>query len=262
MNPSRIVLIDDEINIREGLRRIIDRSPSFQVVADFPDGGEALEWLERNTTDIVLSDIRMPGIDGIEVCSTITNKWPQIKVILLTGHAEFNYAYSAIKAGVLDYILKPCDPKMIIETLERAAKAAVVAAAKVNADDTAGESTSGATYSIQSTNPWILTAVQYIEANYEKELSVPDIASRVHLSSSYFSTVFKEETGHSLSHFIHLVRIERSKYLLSDLQYKSYEVAELVGYKTFRHFNEIFKMIVGQTPSEYRRTLGPRVATS
>ncbi|MEC0227678.1 response regulator [Paenibacillus alba] len=264
MSPSRIVLIDDEINIREGLRRIIERSPSFQVMADFPDGGEALEWLERNTTDIVLSDIRMPGIDGIEVCSTITRRWPHIKVILLTGHAEFNYAYSAIKAGVLDYILKPCDPAIIIETLERASEAAATAAASVNsnAEGVAGKSSRSATYDIQSTNPWILTAVQYVEANYEKELSVPDIACQVHLSSSYFSTIFKEETGHSLSHFIHLVRIERSKYLLSDLQYKSYEVAELVGYKTFRHFNEIFKMIVGQTPSEYRRTLGNRVATS
>ncbi|MGO4695675.1 response regulator [Paenibacillus sp. 2TAB26] len=257
MNVARVVLIDDEINIRQGLRRIIDRSPLFRIVADFPDGSEALEWLNANSTDIVLSDIRMPGMDGIAVCGEITSKWPHVKVILLTGHAEFDYAYSAIKAGVMDYILKPCDPVIIIETLTRASKAIDnVSAAGSSAEVGAGGEVHSAKYGIQSTNPWVMSAVQFVEANYEKELTVRDIASRVHLSSSYFSTLFKEETGHSLSHLIHIVRIERSKGLLAELHYKSYEVAELVGYKTFRHFNEIFKTMVGQTPSEYRRTLG------
>ncbi|WP_339314268.1 response regulator [Paenibacillus sp. FSL R10-2734] len=259
MNTVKIVLIDDEINIREGLRRIINRAPAFQVVADFSDGREALTWLEGNRTDIVLSDIRMPEMDGIELCKIISRKWSQIKVILLTGHAEFNYAHAAIKAGVVDYILKPCAPAIILETLHRAAKTVAIPTEAIHTLQTDGENGDNArnfTLGIQTDNPWIRTALSYVATNYDKDLSVRDIADHVHLSTSYFSTLFKEETGHNVSHFIHIVRIERSKVLLTNLQYKSYEVAGQVGYKTFRHFNEIFKLITGQTPSEYRRSIG------
>lgn len=262
---TRIILVDDEINIREGLRRIINRSPSFEVLADFSDGKEALEWLTTNATDIVLSDIRMPEMDGIALSQEISIRWPHTQVILLTGHAEFNYAHAAIKAGVVDYILKPCDPAIILETLRKAARSAPIPPSKPdavqavhpvnNSDAKQDEDLWRAQYGIETRNPSIRAALQYVLSNYEQELTVRDVASYVHLSTSYFSTLFKEETAHNLSHFIHLVRIEQSKQLLANLQYKSYEVAELVGYKTFRHFNEIFKLMTGHTPSEYRRSI-------
>lgn len=242
IGKNRVLVVDDEFHILEGMKRIINRSETFEVAATFLDGKEALDWLNKNSIDIILSDIRMPEMDGLELSSKISKIWPQTKIILLTGHAEFDYAQQALRMGVLDYILKPCSSEKILETLER-----------VSNNSCSNVDRSYSYINVNHDNPWVNAATKYIQEHYNKELSVEQIAKHVYLSPSYFSTLFKETTGYTVNNFVHLLRIEKSKQLLTSLEYKGYEIANVVGYKTFRHFNEVFKKFVGQTPSEYRR---------
>lgn len=240
---AKVVIVDDEYHILSGITRMINKTRNFEVSSSFQKGKEALGWISHNSVDFLISDIRMPELDGLQLSSKVAKLWPQIKIILLTGYADFDYVQQALKLGVFDYILKPCSSQEILNTLERAS------------NNSLGELELSLNINVDTDNPWISTSLKYIVEHYNKDLSVEQIANHVYLSPSYFSTLFKESTGYTVNQCIHLVRIEKGKQLLASLEYKGYEIANIVGYKTFRHFNEVFKKFVGTTPSDYRKHL-------
>lgn len=241
---TRVMIIDDEKNIREGLKFCISREPDFEVAGTFPDGAEALAWLNDHEVDIILSDIRMPAMDGLTFCHLIAEKWPHILIIFLTGYAEFSYAQDALRMGVFDFLLKPCKPPAIVESLQRART-------RILKEHPANEENESL---LDVDNHLIRKAISYIHEHYNEDLSVHKIAGSVHLSTSYFCSLFKEETGINVNRYINQYRIRMSKKLLHQVELKGFEVANRVGYKNFRHFNEMFKKIVGTTPQEYRKT--------
>lgn len=106
----RLVVSDDEFNIRQGLTRYIDWAQlGFQVVAQFEDGKEVIEYVEKNSVDVVLTDVMMFQVSGLEVAEWIARHRPAVKVIILSGYKEFDYVRQALIANVYDYILKPVD---------------------------------------------------------------------------------------------------------------------------------------------------------
>lgn len=101
----------------------------------------------------------------------------------------------------------------------------------------------------------IIEAKRYIEKNYFLNISLKDVAEAVHLNSSYFSHCFKLEAGINFVDYLNRLRIEKSKQIMKETRTKTYEVAELVGYRSTQHFGKMFRSITGITPSEYRETL-------
>lgn len=119
---NKILIVEDEWFTRDSLVHAIDwKSAGFEVAADAEDGREALEMIRLQAPDIVISDIKMDGMDGIELCRHINRDYPDIRVILVTGHSEFEYAQQALKLGVKDFVLKPTDPAELLGTVERIA---------------------------------------------------------------------------------------------------------------------------------------------
>lgn len=104
-----ILIVDDEPIVRNGLQSFDWETYGFACVGACGNGREALAWLSRNAADVVLTDIKMPGIDGVELSGLIRERYPDMLVILLTGYNEFAYAQQAIKTGVFDYLLKPAE---------------------------------------------------------------------------------------------------------------------------------------------------------
>lgn len=103
-----ILIVDDDIHVGPGLSRLLSLSDyDGRVVGTPSSAGEALEIIKQMHVDVVISDISMPGVDGIELCRTLYERYPSIQVILLSGHSEFEYARSALRYKVNDYILKP-----------------------------------------------------------------------------------------------------------------------------------------------------------
>lgn len=116
----KLLVVDDEIWIRERISKEIPwESVQAEVVGTAEDGQEALEMAEELEPDIIITDIRMPGFDGIELLRELRKKSLDIKVILLSGYNDFSYAKEAIKYGAFDYVLKPAEDQELLNVVNR-----------------------------------------------------------------------------------------------------------------------------------------------
>lgn len=106
--PYKVVLVEDEIVTREGIRDNVDwKANGFEFCGEAPDGEMALPLLETTKPDLLLTDIKMPFMDGLQLSRIVRERMPSVKIIIISGHDEFEYAQEAIKIGVTEYILKP-----------------------------------------------------------------------------------------------------------------------------------------------------------
>jgi two-component system response regulator YesN len=113
-----MLIVDDEPLIRKGLRKLVEsNSLNWEIVGEAGNGQEAIGKLDDHTPDLVLTDIRMPGMDGIRLAEYIHRHRPDTTVIILTGHRDFEYAQAALRFGVKDFLLKPCPEKEVCRIL-------------------------------------------------------------------------------------------------------------------------------------------------
>ena len=104
----KIVIVEDEIRIREGLMKLLERiDQNYQVVGEAENGKAGLELILESKPDLVITDVQMPIMDGLEMLRCLQEKQPLPKVIILSAYSEFSYAQQAIKLGVSEYLIKP-----------------------------------------------------------------------------------------------------------------------------------------------------------
>jgi two-component system, response regulator YesN len=121
----RAVIVDDEPQARRYLRALVERHcPDFAVVAEAEGGEEALELAGRLVPDVVITDVRMPGMDGLELAFRLRSELPSTSVVVVSGYEEFEYARTALKAGVVDYLLKPVKAEQLKAVLGEVASRA------------------------------------------------------------------------------------------------------------------------------------------
>ncbi len=265
----KILIADDEPLIRKGIRTIIQRADKgWTVIAEAEDGYIAIEKAKQELPDIVITDVKMPGMDGIELAKRFKKLSSDIAVIIISGYAEFNLARNALQQGVEDYLLKPTKPEELIALLTKVQN-------KLEADrdrkrqehdlfeeikrlktlckaESAPDLTDGG-YDHKNIRKVVKMAIDYIEQNYNDTLSLQNLAKAVYMNPSYFSSLFKQQTGYGFSDYLVQVRVEHAKQLLIDQpNLKSYEIANQIGYKDAKYFTQIFKKLTGYTPMEYR----------
>ena len=120
MSLYRIMLVDDEEEVRKAMIRKMDwEGLGFTVVGDAENGQDALEKLEQLEPDVVMTDIRMPYMDGLALTAYIREKYPSVRVLIFSGYDDFEYAQQAIKLNVTEYILKPVNGQELAEILNR-----------------------------------------------------------------------------------------------------------------------------------------------
>jgi DNA-binding NarL/FixJ family response regulator len=105
-NPIQILLVDDQRLMREGLRTLLELEPDLVIVGEAENGAAGLTLAEQLHPDVILMDIRMPGMDGVEATRRLREHWPQIKVIILTTFDDDEYVFEGLRAGALGYLLK------------------------------------------------------------------------------------------------------------------------------------------------------------
>ncbi|MEA3337205.1 MAG: response regulator [Chloroflexota bacterium] len=119
---KRVFLVEDEIVTREGIRDNVDwASTGFEFCGEAPDGEMALPLIEATQPDVIITDIRMPFMDGLQLCKMVRRRMPEAKIIILSGHDEFEYAQEAVKLGVAEYLLKPVGVQVLQDTLKKVA---------------------------------------------------------------------------------------------------------------------------------------------
>jgi two-component system response regulator YesN len=268
-SPINLLIVEDERLTLLGLQRGIDWAGlGVKQVFAAEDGERALEICGEHLVRIVITDIRMPGIDGLELGQRLQCLYGPIKIIYLTAHADFQYVQRALRLGAEDYLLKPVNIEKLCtrvrdairelrtegqggsrpaETLGPGQNLPGVAAhdKMFYGDPVIKNSHDGFTLSI-------LTAVDHIQLNYAKPLEIQSMAALTGLTDNYFSQKFKQETGASFSHYVNCVRVNQAKQMLAHTTYKFYEISALVGYSDYRYFSTVFKKLTGLTLSEYR----------
>lgn len=115
---TKIVLIDDHVLFREGIRRILDFENDFEVVAEGSDGENAMSLVDTYHPDIVLMDINMEHMDGVEATRQVVEKYPQLKIIILSIHDDENYVTHALKSGAQGYLLKDMDSESLVSAIK------------------------------------------------------------------------------------------------------------------------------------------------
>ena len=119
----RILLVDDEILVRDAIKENIDwEGIGCQLVGDCENGQQAAEFVKEHPVDIVLTDILMPYMDGMELSHFLHDNYPDIVIVIFSGFGEFEYAKEAMKNGVKYYLLKPCNELQIIDCIEQCKK--------------------------------------------------------------------------------------------------------------------------------------------
>jgi len=118
MTRQRIMIVDDHEVVRLGLRSLLDRHPDFEVVAEAANGKDALEKMSSYQPTVVVLDIRMPGMNGVETCQKLIEQYPDTKVIMLTSYAEDDLLFAAIRAGAVGYVLKQIGSDDLVRAIE------------------------------------------------------------------------------------------------------------------------------------------------
>lgn len=243
MKFIKLMIVDDERQIRLGLSEGIPwQNHGIDQIFVAENGQTALELFERERPGVVITDIKMPGMDGLELTRRIKALEPDTLVILLTGFADFEYARSGIRAGVYEYMLKPVNIEELIACVRRG----IVESESDEAEPQ--DELDTAAYS-----PWVRSAIEYIHQRYAYDITLERVAEHVNKTPNYFSGVFKKETGVSFSQFLNRYRIKKAMELLSDVSMHVYEVGEHVGYRAYDHFVRKFVGHTGETPTAYRK---------
>lgn len=240
----KVLIVDDEAVVRRGIVLGIDWAARGCVLAgEASNGEEGLAAVERYSPSLIITDVRMPRMDGIEMLSRLRERGNRARVILLTAHSDFAYAQSAVKLGADDYLLKPFRNEELIAAIDKVRRKERELATPAAALPLAKGDKS----------KYVLQALQYISLHYaDEDISITAIAQHLQVSEGHLSHVFKKETGYTVINYLTQYRIHRAMELLRDCRRKVYEVAGEVGYRDVTYFGSTFKKLVGVSPSEYQ----------
>lgn len=235
----RLIIADDEVIEIEYLKKLfLKHQDEFQIIGTATNGEELIHIFEKNKVDAIILDICMPGKSGLAVAEYFKKREPNVSIILNTAFAEFEFARKAIEYHLDAYLLKPASEETIMETLRKCLKK---------------KNDSG---NYVSENRPLYSIARYIDSHYQEELTLKELAKIANFSPSYFSKMFHQEFGCTLSHYIHKKRIENAKLLLVQTEWRIQEIAKSCGFINVSHFNRVFKNLVGKSPVDYKRENG------
>lgn len=239
-----IVIIDDEPKIRKGMQNLFDQQDGWHTVA-FASAREALVHLHNQEVDVVITDIKMPGMTGLDLVEKLREVNQEVPVIILSGYSRFDYAQRAIDLGVRKYLTKPTAADEMLSLLNGIDE-------ELRERRRAMQTKHFPVLAKPVSNLLILRALEFIEDNYASKLSLKDVADALYISPNYLSELFKRITDMTFSDYLLDLRMEKSKVYLADISHKIGDVAELVGFSNARYFSSAFRKKYHITPMDYR----------
>ncbi|MCR5763863.1 MAG: helix-turn-helix domain-containing protein [Treponema sp.] len=264
----RVLVIEDEPIVR---RDLVLTTPWEELgcvcIGGAEDSKQALELIKEQKPEIIITDIRMPGLSGLDLIEIVAEMCAVsedgyfCECIILSGYSDFEYARQAMRSGVQEYLVKPVDDEELANAIRRAKQRIETH----KNDDTLKRKLSDSTESMlmlfkeyqlgerKSPNArYVEQAIELIASSYIGGITIESAAEKMSISASYLSRIFKQETGYTFVDYLTYYRIKRATELLRSPATKIYEVADLVGYTDARYFSQIFRKLTGVTPKEFR----------
>ncbi|MET3548648.1 MULTISPECIES: response regulator [Paenibacillus] len=234
-----VLVVDDEHVQREGIKDLISeyRFPFHVLEAD--NGRAAETILNRHPIDILITDVKMPLMSGLELGRLAKKTQDNLKIVICSGYDEFEYAKTAIKLGVVNYLLKPLVTEEFLEVMEEI----------THIRPHAGEP------EVESEESKVIRQVkEFVKDHFQRDLSLTEVANEVYLSPGYLSILFKKETGMNFSKYLTDLRLRKAGHLLLNSNMKINDIAAFVGIDNTSYFCRLFKTNYGVSPLQYRES--------
>ena len=217
-----------------------------EVAATAEDAATGAETIRKIQPDILFTDIRMPGQDGLTMLAGLRSEFPDMQVTVLTGYRDFSYAQEAIRLGVTRFLLKPSKMGEIDEALS--AMTEHLKKKRPDAEEESQENNRAGSFLVKQ-------AVAYMEAHYAEKLTLQEVADACYVSQWHLSKLLNRFTEQSFYDILNSQRVEAAKKLLADPSLRIGDIGEMVGYADPAHFARIFKKTTGMSANEYRNSL-------
>lgn len=229
----RVMIVDDEQAICDGLTGIVSRNLAPEdVVIPLYDSIEALERMKDEPIDLLITDISMPEMDGLELTRRAREMDLVNHIIIVTGFNEFEYAREALRQRADEYLLKPIDKEELITNLRKVS-----------------ESLRGEDISFDSLTDLVMGQIDKTPLN---ELYLEKLGEKLSLSGGYISRLVKDKTGEGFLEYVTKLRMDESLKLLADPRLSIEAISKRVGFSSPRQFYRQFKRFFGSTPTQYR----------
>lgn len=248
-----VLIVEDELKVCQGLAVLVDwEMRGFKVAGFCRDGLSAQRQLQLDQYDLVVCDLHIPGMDGLDLIHWMRLAHMETQVIVITAFAEFEYARRAIDDGIVAYLLKPVNEALLEDALRRTKekldemgriappRPAERPAPRAQSRDVVGE------------------AVVEIHNSFGRDLTTETLARSLYISVSKLNQLFRDKFDMSVKEYINDVRMERAKFLLERTDKRIYEIASEVGFQDIDYFAQVFKKKMGCSPTQYRRDFQDR----
>ena len=265
----KAVIIDDEPIIVRGLSRMIPwEKYSCEVCGTAEDGRKGLEVIRRELPDIVITDIYMPQMDGLTMAAALRSEFENMEIAILTGYRDFELIQKALHLGVSRFLLKPSNMDELeeaVRTMTEHLRKKGIDPERNRADAPEPENAYGSETDeeilresedqVSARNFLVKSALAYIHENFEKKLTIKDVADHVYVSQWHMSKLLNRYTGKNFSELLNTVRVEEAAKLLADPALRISDIAEMVGFLDVAHFSRVFRKLNGVSPNQYRNQL-------
>ena len=248
MKRHSVLIIDDEVNLLKSLATLLKEEFHIHTA---PSGKEGLMLLSRHPISMVLLDLNMPDMNGIEVLEKIRRKDYTLKVVIMTGARDYDWSRRCADLAVQGFIEKPIDPPELLKRIKK-----IVSAGSYNCL----QAIMGRDFDEEaaSLNPLFKETLSLIEQKIHQEISREDLSAALKVSPDYLSKLFMNQCGINLNEFINRFRIEKSREYLQQIPFmKIKEVAKLVGISDPNYYCRLFKKHSGMTPTDFQKKTPP-----
>ena len=240
MRMVRLMIVDDEPLVRALIRASLDwKGMGVEIADEAGSGEEALERIGKSKPDILLLDICMSGMSGVELAEAVLRIAPNTRIVVISGHDTFQYAQQCLRLGVQDYLLKPVNEDQLEASIRAILK-------KISPETLVGAQSRKAVQDV--------LACLY-QRFREPGLTLQNLAEGLYLNPCYVSRAFHEDTGETFVEALTRLRMEEAARLIRETAMCGYEVGEMVGIQDAKYFGACFKKYTGRTLQEYRRVL-------
>ena len=248
----KMMIVDDEPLMRQGLKVFFDwEKYSITEVIEAENSKCAIEISKSKKPDIVISDIRMPEIDGLELIAKLKIIIPDTVFIIISGYSDFEYAKQAISLGVLHYLVKPIHSAELHDVMIKCISKIEEQKHKQGVQDGLSH-----TLELDANKPkkMINEIKYYLIQNLNIDISLKKLAEKYHYNPDYLSRLLKEEMNSNYIDYVNKVRVDAAKSLIQSTDMMAYSICEKVGYKDYRYFVSVFRKFTGMTPSEFKKS--------
>ena len=242
LSSFNIMLVEDEALLMRSLSRHIEQlNLGYHVVSQKENGLDALRAIETCDPHVIITDLLMPAMNGLELIKHVHAKYPHIQTVILSGYAEFGYAQEALKYNVSDYLLKPVEQDKLDDCLS-----------KIKLCHTY-ELKEDLTSNYQHGEQLAEHICLYFREHYMDDIDLGILAQKYGISSAYLTKIFRKYHGDTPLKYLTDIRIFHAKHLLRNTELTIKEISERVGYTDQFHFSRVFHKVTGTSPSIFRK---------